>query len=68
MHRGNLGHLCQVGTGLVRMDVGSANIKNNCNQCKVNRRYIKECGEKKQKGRNSNAKKPQCRMESDNDW
>ena len=42
--------------------------KNNCNQCKANRRYMKEYGEKKQKVRNSSAKKPLCWMEPDNDW
>lgn len=36
---------------------GSANKKNNCNQCKANREYVKEFGEKKQKGRHASAKR-----------
>lgn len=31
--------------------------RNNCNQCKANREYVKEFGEKKQKGRNASAKR-----------
>lgn len=43
--------------------------RNNCNQCKANREYVKEFGEKKQKGRHASAKrgartKPQV-MEDD---
>lgn len=42
--------------------------RNNCNQCKANRSYLKEFGEKKEKGVHANAKKTKRRMESDNDW
>lgn len=43
--------------------------RNNCNQCKANREYVKEFGEKKQKGKHASAKrgartKPQL-MEDD---
>lgn len=31
--------------------------RNNCNQCKANREYVKEFGEKKQKGRHASAKR-----------
>lgn len=31
--------------------------RNNCNQCKANREYAKEFGEKKQKGRHASAKR-----------
>lgn len=31
--------------------------KNNCNQCKVNRSFLKEYGEKKIKGRKAGAKR-----------
>lgn len=53
----NQDHQCQTGFGGGKTGAGSANKKNNCNQCKVNREYVKEFGEKKQKGRHASAKR-----------
>lgn len=44
------------------------NYRNNCNACKANRSYMKEFGEKKQKGRKAGAKRTQTRLEPNNDW
>ena len=51
----NQDHQCQTGFGGGKTGAGSAN--NNCNQCKANREYVKEFGEKKQKGRHASAKR-----------
>lgn len=40
--------------------------KNNCNSCKPNRAYLKECGEKKIKGKTAGSKKSMKR-EYDNE-
>lgn len=36
-------------------------VRNNCNQCKANRSYMKESGQKKEKGRTAGTKRERVR-------